>query len=115
VPDEARRILSALKKNPDTIIGANDLDQPLKPLSRRPPAYPTKFLSTGKTGEALIEFFVDRRGDAQLPHIISSTEPEFGYAAAQAVATWRFEAPLKSGKPATVRVRIPVEFELPSG
>ncbi|HWA24939.1 MAG TPA: energy transducer TonB [Lacunisphaera sp.] len=115
VSDEARQILKLLEKSPEKIAKAGELDGPLKPLSRRPPVYPTTLLKSGKSGQAVIEFYVDRQGDAQLPHIVSSTEPEFGYAAVQAIATWRFEAPLKGGKPVPVQVRIPMEFNLPAG
>jgi TonB family protein len=110
VSDEADRILGDLKKHPDRIVSPKDLDQPLKPLSRRPPVYPTALEKAGREGEAQIEFFVDRNGDAQLPRIVSASAPEFGYAAALAVATWRFEAPRKAGKAAAVRARISIGF-----
>lgn len=111
---EAKEILHDLKKRPETIINGKDLDSPLRPLSRRPPVYPSTLEQTGKEGEAVIEFFIDRNGDAQLPRIVSSTVPEFGSAAAQAVASWRFDPPLKGGRPVTVRVRILIGFNLPT-
>ncbi|MBI2497303.1 MAG: TonB family protein [Opitutae bacterium] len=110
VSDEAREILRLLEKKPEKIAAVKDLDQPPKPLSRRPPVYPSALLETGGPGEAVIGFFVDKNGDTQLPRIISSTAPEFGYAAVQAVATWRFEVPKKGGKPVVVRAQIPIEF-----
>jgi TonB family protein len=110
VSDEARQILKKLGKTPGEIVSFQDLDRPCKPRSRRPPIYPSKLLKAGQPGEALIEFFIAPNGDAELPSIISSSAPEFGYAAVQAVATWRFEPPVKGGKPTTVRVRIPLEF-----
>jgi TonB family protein len=112
VSDGAREILSDLERKPERIDSAHDLDAPLKPLSRRPPNYPTALWQAGQPGKAVIEFFIDKNGDAQLPTIISSTAPEFGYAAVQAVATWRFEPPRKGRKPTIVRVRIPLSFNL---
>lgn len=47
----------------------------------------------------------------QMPHIIEATAPEFGYAACQSVATWRFESPLIKGEPAVVRLQVPVSFK----
>jgi TonB family protein len=111
VSDEARKVLGKLEKNPAEIVSFKELDRPCQPLSRRPPVYPTRLLKAGQPGDALIEFFIAPNGDAELPSIISSSAPEFGYAAMQAVATWRFEPPLKGGKPTTVRVRIPIEFD----
>ncbi len=114
VSERARWILSDLKKKPEAITKPKDLDRPLKPLSCRPPVYPTALEKDGQPGDAVIDFFVDQKGDAQLPRIVSSTAPEFGYAAVQAVATWRFEVPKKGGKPTVVRARIPVAFSIES-
>jgi len=112
VADEALSILRKLAREPAMIPTMKDLDLPLKPLSRRPPVYPSALEAAGQPGSAVIEFFVDERGDAQLPRIVSSTAPEFGYAAAQAVATWRFEPPRKGGKTVATRVQITIEFDL---
>jgi TonB family protein len=113
VSDEASAILSDLAKNPGRIVGLKDLDQPLKPLSRRPPVYPGTLDKAGEAGSATIEFFVDKHGDAQLPRIVSCSAPEFGYAAVQAVATWRFDPPKKGGKLVVVRAQIPMDFKKP--
>lgn len=110
---KALQILEWLKKNPEKILSLKQLDQPIKPVRRKAPVYPSALLAAGRKGEAEIEFFIDEKGRAQLPAILSATEPEFGYAAAQAIAGWRFEPPLRDGKPAVVRVRIPLDFTLP--
>lgn len=110
VPTEARAILRLLEKRPAEIATIAELDRPLKSISRRPPVYPTALLGAGQTGAATIEFFVDKNGDAQLPRIVTSTAPEFGYAAAQAIATWRFEPPMKAGKAVIVRAQISLDF-----
>jgi TonB family protein len=112
VSDETKDLLRALEKKPESILTMNDLDKPLKPLSRRPPVYPSGLKQIGQDGEATIEFLIDKNGDAQLPWVVTSSASEFGYAAAQAVATWRFEVPRKGGKPVFVRTRIPIEFSL---
>lgn len=111
----ARDLLRLLAKHPEKIIAANQLDRPLKPVSRRPPVYPLALEATGQTGEAMIEILIDEAGDAQLPRIVSCSAPEFGYAAVQAVATWRFEPPKKNSKAVVTRVRVPLEFALSTG
>lgn len=110
VPEEAMDILRRLAKDPAAIVDLKELDHPPRPVSRRPPVYPSTMDQTGQSGQATIEFFIDKRGDAQLPRVVSSSDQAFGYAAAQAVATWRFEPPLKDGKPVIVRTQIQINF-----
>lgn len=112
VTHEAREILRLLEKSPANIATLAELDRIPKALSRRQPVYPTALEKAGQAGQAMIEFFIDRNGDAQLPRIVSSSAPEFGYAAVQAVATWRFEPALKDGKIVVARAQIPMEFKL---
>lgn len=112
VSESARRILRRLDDRDPGIALAAELDAPLKALSQRPPVYPSNLRKAGAEGTATIEFFVDAQGDAQLPRVIEASAPEFGYAAAQAVATWRFTAPKKGGKATVVRVRQPLNFGL---
>lgn len=112
VPTSARQILREIKKGGKAIVDLADLDAAPKPLSRRPPTYPSALRESGQEGSAEIEFYIDKVGDAQLPRIVSATSPEFGYAAAQAVASWRFEPALKNGKPVIGRAKIPVNFSL---
>ena len=109
---ELRDVVREIARKVPRIHALEKLDAMPKALSRRPPVYPTSLLEVGQPGEALIEFYIDQKGDAQLPRIVSATAPEFGYAAAQAVATWRFEPPLKGGEPVIARAQIPVSFKL---
>lgn len=112
VTESARAILRELKRGGKGIVASPELDAPPQPLSRRPPVYPLALRNAGQTGEAVIEFYIDAEGDAQLPRVVSASAPEFGYAAAQAVATWRFTPPRKGGKPAITRAEITVGFSL---
>jgi outer membrane biosynthesis protein TonB len=57
-----------------------------------------------------VEFVVDHAGHAQLPRIVSSTDPDFGWAAATAVGRWQFTIPTKEGKPVDVLVRVPLVY-----
>ena len=67
-------------------------------------------------GEATIEVLIDKDGWVQLPRVVSTSNPAFGWAAAQAVAVWRFEPPKVGGKAVVTRVRIPFVFsDAPDG
>ncbi|HEU5081435.1 MAG TPA: TonB family protein [Opitutaceae bacterium] len=107
----AQRILKELKKKQPNIVQLNQVDEKPHPISRRAPIYPAELVETKKPGQAMIDFFIDEDGHAQLPSIVSSTEPAMGFSAVQAVSEWVF-APLKShGKPVIVHAQIPFKFE----
>lgn len=108
--DPITRLVIALRAG--QISGAKGLDHRLTPIYRVPPAYPRALISAegGPKARAEIEFVVDREGRARLPRIISATQPEFGWAAATAVAQWVFQPPTRGGEPVDVKVRIPIDF-----
>ena len=112
VPNEARRLLSEIRRGGKNLVELSNLDAAPQPLSRRPPVYPSSLQEKGQAGHALIEFYIDTRGDAQLPRVVEASAPEFGYAAAQAVATWRFKPPRQKGKVVVARVQVPVSFSV---
>jgi TonB family protein len=113
VSDKAREIIRELKRNPGRIVPAGELDELPEPLSRRPPDFPISLLNDGEGGRAVIEFFLDEAGYVELPHVVESSKPEFGYAAVQAVAAWRFQPPRRQGKGVITRLQVPFNFAAP--
>ena len=107
----AEAILRLLRKSPNAILAASQLDAKPQPIVTDAPAYPLALAQAGRGGEAVIEFFIDENGDAQLPRVVSATDPEFGYAALQAVGTWRFTPPLAKGRPVVTRASMPLHFK----
>jgi TonB family protein len=107
-----RDVVRELGRREPRILPLEKLDAVPKELSRRPPVYPSSLHEADQPGEALIEFYIDKNGDAQLPRVVSATAPEFGFAAAQAVSTWRYEPPLLNGKAVIARAQIPVQFTI---
>ena len=77
------------------------------------PVIPDEVIAAKAPAEAEIECVIDAAGRVQLPRVISATRPDFGAAAAQAVASWQFAPPLKGGKPVAVKVRVPLGYEPP--
>jgi TonB family protein len=110
VTDGMRRVLRRLDDKNPAFASLADLDAPVKAISQRPPVYPSSLQEKGVEGSAEIEFFIDENGDAQLPRIAAASAPEFGFAAVQAVSTWRFTVPKVQGKPVIARVKQPVLF-----
>lgn len=112
ISDGARTVLRELAKKNPAVSSAAELDERVQPLSRRPPIYPSTLRKAGEQGSAEIEFYIDKNGDAQLPRILSASQPQFGFAASQAVASWRFQPPRKDGKAVICRAQIRVAFSL---
>lgn len=86
-------------------------DEKLTPVYRVAPAVPEAVAeSAERSGEAVIEFVIDRDGRARLPRIVSATREEYGWAAATAITQWVFRAPRLDGAPTEVKVAIPFKF-----
>ncbi|MBI2511881.1 MAG: TonB family protein [Opitutae bacterium] len=102
------RLAAALAEN--KIGSARGLDAPLEVVWRGFPAYPEALRATKPTGEAEVEFVIDRDGRARAPRVVSATLPEFGWAAATAVNQWVFAPPRRGGEPTDVLVRVPLRF-----
>ncbi len=108
---EARRVLAELRKAQPAIYNLADLDQRPKAVSQDSPVYPRALKDDGITGQAEIEFVVAADGSVQFPRIVSATQEDFGWAAAIAVAQWRFQSPTKNGQKVDVRMTVPVLFD----
>lgn len=108
------RLVILARKN--ALRGGGELDEKLTPLYRVAPRYPAVWQAADKpSGEATIEFVIDRDGRARLPRIVTATHEEFGWAAATAVAQWLFRPPVRGGAPTEVMVQIPFTFTPPNG
>lgn len=107
-------VLKTLRSDPASkeYGGANNLDTPLQVVSHNKPVFPRQLQTTHQEGSATVEFYVGKDGWVLLPRVISATDPAFGYSACQSIAAWRFNAPMRSGKPVVVRVRLPVNYSL---
>ncbi len=108
VTDATKRALYILEKSPEKLTKADALDhQPKLRIGLPPKPSP----SNAARGKVMVEFFLDRDGIPQLPHVITADEPSLGYAACQAIANWRFERPKSAGKYVDTLVRVPIEYQ----
>lgn len=94
----------------EALAGGSGLDEKLTPIYRVAPAQPQSGTGEKRSGQAAIEFVIDRDGRARLPRIVSASAPELGWAAATAVNQWIFKAPRRGGQPTEVKVQIPMQF-----
>jgi TonB family protein len=93
--------------------GAAGLDQKIAPLWRVSPIYPESLLSERPTGQAVIEFIIDRDGRARAPRVVSATHDAFGWSAMTAISQWVFAPLTRQGESTQVRVSIPIGFSPP--
>lgn len=108
---EARRILTEIRQGQNNILPLNALAERPAPVKQVTPIYPRAMKSDKQTGQAEIEFIINREGRVLFPRIVSASHEDFGWAAATAVSQWRFQPPVKDGKKVDVRMRIPVIFD----
>jgi TonB family protein len=108
---EARRLLAELRKPQPAICNLAELDQRPKALSQDSPVYPRALKDDGITGQAEIEFVVSSEGKVLFPRIVSASQEDFGWAAAIAVAQWRFQPPTRNGQKVDARMTVPVLFD----
>ncbi|PTY03793.1 hypothetical protein DB347_21430 [Opitutaceae bacterium EW11] len=109
--DEARRVLSLLRAGGAEIPSLAQLDERPRAVRQDSPAYPRALKDDGLTGQAEIEFVIDRQGRALFPRIVSATHEDFGWAAATAVARWRFQPPTRNGEKVEARMSVPILFD----
>jgi len=110
-----KRVLAELRKPNPAFPSARELDSPLSPVRREPPTYPLALLSEGTGGKTEIEFIVTQEGRVAFPRIVSGTHEDFGWAAATAIARWRYQPPVKGGQKVDTRTSIVVSFDAAKG
>jgi len=108
---DARRVLTELRKSQPAICTVAELDQRPKAINQESPVYPRALKDDGLTGQAEIEFVVTSEGKVLFPRIVSATQEDFGWAAATAVAQWRFQPPVKNGQKVDARMTVPILFD----
>lgn len=108
--DEVARRLSGLGGNADEerSYTLGELDQTPAPVVINTPSFPASMQKSGKSGLVHVSFYIDIDGSVQVPSSVTPEFPEFGAAAVAAVRTWKFQPPLRNGRP--VRVFVVQEF-----
>ncbi|BDI03591.1 hypothetical protein CATMQ487_05610 [Sphaerotilus microaerophilus] len=95
------------------VVGAGDLDAPLRPLLQVQPGVPPSLRQARVAGSATVDFYVDAQGRVLLPELASASHEDFGWAALTAVNQWRFEPPRRGGQPVVARGRVQLKAEAP--
>lgn len=76
------------------------------------PIYPFEAKRTGLSGQVMVDFTVNARGDVVEARVVSSSDRVFEEAATRAVLKWKFEPGRRNGGVVPFRMTIPIQFSL---
>ncbi|MGC4071912.1 MAG: energy transducer TonB [Nibricoccus sp.] len=79
---------------------------------RERPNYPRELLKQNISGEVLVSFVIDEKGNVTDAKAVRSTHPEFEASAVECVRKWTFTPALEDGKPVKTRMQMPILFNL---
>lgn len=94
--------------------GLATLDRAPAPIQMPGPVYPKEWIQQGRTGAVVIDFFIDETGQARLPTVGSHDDDFLASSALAAVKQWRFEPPVRHGRPVLARAQQTFVFEPPA-
>lgn len=109
VDEVTATLAGAIKQGtPGAFVSAKQLDKPLNLVRKVDPTPPA---GTGK-GKLLVDIIIDRTGAIQLPRVQDRAgyDDDVIYSTLTALSQWRFDPPMREGKPVDVQVKIPVSF-----
>ena len=113
IQDTARIPLGSIGDGTSTVIvDLSELDQQPVAKFQVSPQYPYSLKQQGMTGDVLVSFVVDARGDVRNVVAVRSSDSGFEANACKAVGLWKFKPGRKGGRAVAVRMEVPVEFKL---
>lgn len=109
-----RRLAAMAARGEFVSTSGKGLDGRLVQSARATLSYPKKLFATATEGSARVEFVIDRSGLTVMPRVVEATHPEFGWAAATWINSWRFKPMTRGGAPTEIRVTQQVKFTMPA-
>lgn len=97
---------------PGNIIPSTMLDRVPAARLQGQPIYPFEAKRNGVSGQVMVDFTVNERGDVVEARAVSSSDRVFEEAATRAVLKWKFEPGRRNGGVVPFRMVIPIQFSL---
>jgi protein TonB len=94
----------------DLIFELADLDQIPTPTHQVAPVHPYKLQREGISGEVVVEFICDAKGNVRSARVVKSTNREFNESALTAIRLWKFTPGEKDGRRVRTKMRLPFGF-----
>ncbi|HVU32625.1 MAG TPA: energy transducer TonB [Opitutaceae bacterium] len=96
------------------IAHAQTKPEPPVPIRTVAPDYPQQLKRDGVSGIVVVKVTVDDTGRVADATVEKSTNAGFNTSAVEAVKQWRFKPAHQNGKPVTVRLALPIKFNIES-
>lgn len=94
------------------VLNISQLDQSPIAKYQQQPIYPNEMKREGLTGEVLVDFVVDPKGNVRGARAVASNHQGFEEAACAAVSHWKFTPGQKDLHPVYVHMQVPIVFSL---
>jgi TonB family protein len=102
-------IAPASAQTPD---GVAHVDKAPKSIQEAHPYYPFDLRAQRIQGHATVEIVVDMKGVVIEARVIDATNEAFGASAIACVSKWIFEPGTRDGRPAIMKLRVPIVYAL---
>jgi protein TonB len=102
----------AIGQGMSDLFDLSNLDQQPSPRFQAKPVYPFEMRRAGITGQVVVAFIVDSKGNVREAYSLKSSHREFEQAAVQAVSKWRFRPGQKGGRAVNTRMNVPIVFNI---
>jgi TonB family protein len=87
------------------------LDRIPTPLHVTEPIFPREWSAQGIRGKVTIDFYIDESGAVRMPSLVTTSHPLLAAAATAAIREWRFDPPLRKGRPVLAHCEQVFTFE----
>lgn len=94
------------------LFDLKNLDEQPTPRFQSKPVYPFEMRRAGITGQVVVGFIVDSKGNVREAYAVRSSHREFEQAAIAAVSKWRFKPGRKGGRAVNTRMQVPIVFNI---
>jgi len=94
------------------VLSISELDVKPKAMFQAFPKYPDLERRAGVPGKAVLEFIIQPNGELSEVKALDASSESFGAAAVEAVRRWRFEPGRKGGAAVSVRMKVPIIFNI---
>lgn len=92
-----------------------DLDRLPVPIKATAPIYPAEMANIGVTGDVLVVFYIDEKGDVRMPAVSRADDIRLADLAVRALVDWKFEPPTRKGLPTLVKATQVFKFRPKQG